>query len=163
MALGFIETISFRCIMYVDHTHLLLLPLCSPPPLSYQLSSASCHMYWQRIPKVGDPHRKGERRIVRARGVKDTRRTQLTGFIVASQRLKWQSWSLHRSVLGPLHVHCSCIVWHFCGTPNSGSWRVSDSCTGSWDPFPPTGLPRPVLMWGFVPSLIICCYAIFGS
>lgn len=31
-----------------------------------------------------------------------------------------------------------------------------------WDPFPPTGLPHPDLIRGFVPVLIASCYAVFS-
>jgi hypothetical protein len=44
-----------------------------------------------------------------------------------SQRLEQQSGSLHGSDLGPLHTCYGCVAWCFSGTPNSGSWVVSDS------------------------------------
>lgn len=47
-----------------------------------------------------------------------------------------------------------------CGTPNNGSGAVSGSFAYSWDPFPPTGLPCPILISEFVPNLYyILCYA----
>lgn len=42
-----------------------------------------------------------------------------------------------------------------------GMGDVSDSLACSWDPFFPTGLPRPALIGGFVPSLIVTCCALF--
>lgn len=32
-----------------------------------------------------------------------------------------------------------------------------------WDSFSPPGLPHPALIWGFVPSLIASCYAVFSG
>jgi hypothetical protein len=42
----------------------------------------------------------------------------------------------------------------FCGTPNSGSWCVSDSLACSWDSFAPTGLVCTAL----IPCLIVSCF-----
>ena len=36
-----------------------------------------------------------------------------------------------------------------------GAVAVSDSSACFWDPFPPTGLPHPSLIRGFVPALIV--------
>lgn len=55
-----------------------------------------------------------------------------------------------------------CIAWCSCVTPNSVSGYVSDSFACTWDPFPPTGLHHPYLIWGFWLSLVNC-YAMFGS
>ena len=46
-------------------------------------------------------------------------------------------------------AHMSCVLsWWFCGSPNSESRGVSEPFTCSWDPLPPTGLPRPALSVG---------------
>lgn len=42
------------------------------------------------------------------------------------QRLKWQSWCLQRSELGPGHICHSCAACCSYGTPNSRSRAVSD-------------------------------------
>ena len=39
---------------------------------------------------------------------------------------------------------------------------VFDSLACSWDPFPPTGLPCPALILGFVSGLVVSCYAVFS-
>ena len=39
---------------------------------------------------------------------------------------------------------------------------VSDSFACSWDPFSPTGLPSPALIWLCVSHLTVTCYAVFG-
>jgi hypothetical protein len=44
------------------------------------------------------------------------------------------------------------------GFPTMGMGNVSDYFACAWDPFSPTGLPHPVLIWRFVPSLIVTCY-----
>ena len=62
--------------------------------------------------------------------------------------------SLRGSVLGPLYTGCGCLAWGLCGTPNSRSEGASTSVACAQDPFPLTGLPRPALTRGFVPSLI---------
>ena len=64
-----------------------------------------------------------------------------------SQRLKWQSWSLRRSVLGCLYICYSCWL-DVLRSPDSGN--ISDPFACSWASFPPTGLPYPALMSGFV-------------
>lgn len=66
-----------------------------------------------------------------------------------------QSGSLCGTDVGHLSICHSCIAWFFCGTPNGG-WGgvVSDSFAYFWDPFPPTGLPFPGLIWEKVPRLI---------
>lgn len=40
--------------------------------------------------------------------------------------------------------------------------RVSLTLTGSWDPFPHTGLPYPALIRNFGPILIISFYAMLS-
>lgn len=40
--------------------------------------------------------------------------------------------------------------------PSKGSGCVSDSLSYSPEPFPPTGLPCPAMMWGCVSSLVTC-------
>lgn len=40
---------------------------------------------------------------------------------------------------------------------------VSDHVAYTWYPFPPTGLPCPALIWGFVPCLIVSCYDMFSG
>lgn len=39
---------------------------------------------------------------------------------------------------------------------------VSDSFACFEDPFPPIGLPRRASILGYMPSLIVTCYAKFG-
>ena len=70
----------------------------------------------------------------------------------SSERLKWQSWILQGSVLGPLHTWCGCLTWGFVGLLKL-SVCVSFDC--SWDPFLPMGLPCPALMWGL--CLVLLC------
>ena len=53
------------------------------------------------------------------------------------------------------------LAWFFCGTPTNGSRGVSGSFTCSWDPFPPTGLASPAVIWGFVPSFTAPCVILF--
>lgn len=84
--------------------------------------------------ELGETYRTvGRGRIVASRGVKDSRRTQYTNQLSkthrGSQRLKWPSWSLHRSVLGPLYLFSLCFFVFFLTTPSNGSKGVSDSLT----------------------------------
>lgn len=74
-----------------------------------------------------------------------------------SQRMKWQSCSLHQSLLGPLHL--CCVACCFVGILMVRVGVVSDSFANSCDLFPPLGLPCPNLIWGLVPSPIASCYA----
>lgn len=48
----------------------------------------------------------------------------------------------------------------FCRVTLGGA--VSDYFACSSDPFPPTEVPRPALLWGFVPSFIVTCHAAFS-
>lgn len=112
--------------------------------------------------ELGETYRTvGRGRIVASRGVKDSRRTQYTNQLSkthrGSQRLKWPSWSLHRSVLGPLYLFS---LWFFLTTPSNGSKGVSDSLTCWWDPFIPTGLPSLALLWEFMHSVNLSCYGV---
>jgi hypothetical protein len=59
-----------------------------------------------------------------------------------------------------LCIYVIVVACCFCRTLNSGSESLSDSFTCSWAPFPPIGLPCPVLIGGCIPSLIVTCYAI---
>lgn len=43
----------------------------------------------------------------------------------------------------------------FGGSLNISSGNVSNILATFWDPFPPTGLSCPAIMWGFVPGLIL--------
>lgn len=79
--------------------------------------------------------------------------------LLISQRLKQQSWSLNGSVLC-LNTCCGCLAWGFCETPYSGSGDVFDYIA-LCEAFPPTGMPCPDLIWGFVLSFIASCYAMF--
>lgn len=113
--------------------------------------------------ELGETYRTvGRGRIVASRGVKDSRRTQYTNQLSkthrGSQRLKWPSWSLHRSVLGPLYLFSLCFF--FLTTPSNGSKGVSDSLTCWWDPFIPTGLPSLALLWEFMHSVNLSCYGV---
>lgn len=46
-----------------------------------------------------------------------------------SQSLKWQSGSLHGSVLGRFSAYMLCLLTRFFeGTPDRGSGDISDSC-----------------------------------
>ena len=54
------------------------------------------------------------------------------------------------------------LVWCSCRTPNSGSGVSLTFFACSQNPFPPTGLPCPTLIWGFVTSRIVSCYAEFS-
>lgn len=71
-----------------------------------------------------------------------------------SQTLNRQSGSLHGSNLGLLAMYYGCVAWCLCGTPNRGSLL--------WGFFPLTGLPRPALIWGEVPSRITTSYNMCG-
>lgn len=58
------------------------------------------------------------------------------------------------------------ILWFFslgfCWTPNRGNGDASDSLACLWELFPTTGLPPPAfLIWRFMPSIILSCYAMF--
>lgn len=64
----------------------------------------------------------------------------------------------HGSSLGLLCIHGS-LRWGFLVVL---TMLQSDSFVCLWDPFPPTGLPHPALIWGFVPSLTASCYAEFN-
>lgn len=44
-----------------------------------------------------------------------------------------------------------------------GAEAVSDSSAWFWDPFTPTGLLHPALVWKFVPSLTVICYTMFDD
>lgn len=39
---------------------------------------------------------------------------------------------------------------------------TSDSFAYLWHPFPPTELLYPVLIWWYMPGLIVACYAVFS-
>ena len=75
--------------------------------------------------------------------------------------------SLYESMLDPPCSCCGCFAWSFCWTTNSDSRGVSDSFTCFWDPFPPTGLPRPAidehsLYPTFLPAWVVICFIDLG-
>ena len=71
-----------------------------------------------------------------------------------SQRLKQQSWSLHWSVISPLHISSACFAWCFCETSNSVSRTISDSFAWSWE-----GFCWHALLWVYASSccILLCC------
>lgn len=72
---------------------------------------------------------------------------QLSRVHRGSQKLKWQPWSLHSSVLGSLQKCWGCSACGFCGS-------ASD--------FFCLFLPSQTLIQEFVPSLAITCYGMFS-
>lgn len=58
-----------------------------------------------------------------------------------SQSLNQHPRNLHRTELGPLHIHDSCVAWSICVTPSNGT--VPSLLTASWKPTLHAGLPCP--------------------
>lgn len=80
----------------------------------------------------------------------------------STQRLKWQSWSLLGSVVGPLDACCACLAQGVCRSPKCGSGCVFDSLPALETLSPSTGLACPAFIWGFVPSFLVSCCALFS-
>lgn len=64
------------------------------------------------------------------------------------------------------YVLCMYFMAVYLGVPvgplTGGVESVSDSFACFWDPFPPTGLPYPALIWGDVSNFTITWYTMFG-
>lgn len=101
--------------------------------------------------------RTGRGKILGARGVKETRRTQPVGPTKqGSEGLKKKKkWTLHGSGLGPLHIlwFCSLVIPQL-GLQRVGIGAFSDSFTCTLDRFHLTGVPCPALIGGFVLDLL---------
>jgi hypothetical protein len=78
---------------------------------------------------------------------------QLHGVHRGSQRLKQQSWSLHWSVIGPLHTCRRCLAWSVCGLANLTPFACS------WVSSSPTVLLHPGLMRVYIRPTAPC-YAV---
>lgn len=111
--------------------------------------------------RQGNPLEEEEEGLYKPGGLKtpwehDTR-NQLSRAYGDSQRLKWQTRSLHGSEWGPPFLLYSSVAWCSYRTPNNGSGGVSDSFDCFWGPFPPAVLPHLALIWRFVSSLVRPC------
>lgn len=97
--------------------------------------------------------------------MEDTSRTQPTdspkrgsqGPIDSEWGITEPVWVCTRSSPHTLSLLSRCS----CETPNRGS-GVSLTLACSWDPFPPAGLPRPVMIWDLVPRLTVTCYTVLS-
>ena len=61
--------------------------------------------------------------------------------------------------LDPLHIGYDWVTEGSFVTPKSGRGAISDSFAYLWDTVPPIWMSCPVLMWWYVPDLIVTCYA----
>lgn len=111
--------------------------------------------------RQGNPLEEEEEGLYKPGGLKtpwehDTR-NQLSRACGDSERLKWQTRTLHGSEWGLPFLHYSSVAWCSYRTPNNGSGGVSGSFDCFWGPFPPTVLPHLALIWRFVSSLVRPC------
>lgn len=87
------------------------------------------------LSELREPHRRGEEELWGSVGRGHQRACPWTNYRIymGSQKLKWQSISLHG--LDPLHICCGCLVWCLGGTPDSGGGGCLWSFPSSWDLF----------------------------
>ena len=85
-----------------------------------------------------------------------THRIYYSEFIGAHRDWSWSNnQGASMSLSKELHVYIMVVG------VTIGMGIVSDTFACSWNYFPHTGLTCPVLIWGYVPSFIVSCYALF--
>lgn len=120
----------------------------------------------QSLPlEIRKPHGRQRGWTVGVRGVVDSRRA------CPAESTKWgthvpmeteaastePAWGCTRSSVYVLWL----LAWCSCGTPNSGSWCVSDFLVCSWDSLSLIEVPCPASIWGLLPCHIMSNFVLF--
>jgi hypothetical protein len=109
-----------------------------------QLMDTDLETYSWTLGRIEEYCKRGGRRIVGTRSVKETIRKCTDYNILALQRLmrpNCQPESMDRTDLGPLHICNWCAAWSSWGTPNSRTQRCLWLCYLLLGSFPPIEIP----------------------